>query len=121
MPASIIHWRVRYTVARLMPRSSLRMRSTRSSSLRWPSWRRNALTMKSRLLERLPPAGRTRSTSMECIRYTLMAMAAALFGRERRAASAGRGGVRVLDREPATRDGLDEIDFGAFQVPDADR
>src|SRR5688572_22154225 len=37
--------------------SSCRMRSTRSSALRCPSWRRNTLTICSRLLERLPPAG----------------------------------------------------------------
>src|SRR5438094_6520522 len=44
-----------------------------------------------------------------------------LVDRERLAAAAGGGGVGVLDREAAARDGVDEIDFGAVQVADADR
>src|ERR1051326_7437040 len=39
------------------------MRSTRSSALRWPSWRRNTLTICSRLLDRLPPSGLRRLRS----------------------------------------------------------
>src|SRR5687768_3208296 len=107
------------------------MRSTRSSALRCPSCRRNALTMKSRLLDRFPPAGRTRSTSMaECMRLdsgkapsmtVAVMLPATFFGGERRAAAAGGCGVRILDREAAAGDRFDEVDFGAFQVPDADR
>src|SRR5688572_33441941 len=111
-----------------MPRSSLRMSSTRSSALRCPSWRRKASTMKSRLLERLPPAGRTRSTSMECMRsepgtllVAVAVVAAALFGRERGAAAVRGRRIRVLDREAAAGNGVDEVDFSALQVPDADR
>src|SRR5436190_1249253 len=40
---------------------------------------------------------------------------------ERRAAAAGRLRVRVLDRESAAGDVVDEIDFGAAQVARADR
>src|SRR6185503_13313159 len=42
-----------------MPASSLRTRSNRSSALTCPSWRRNTCTIRSRLLERLPPALRS--------------------------------------------------------------
>src|SRR6187401_3070725 len=44
----------------------------------------------------------------------------ALFGREGRAAAAGRGGVRVLDGKSASGDGVDEIDLSALEIPDAD-
>src|SRR5215212_9892541 len=97
--------------------SSLRMRSTRSSALRCPSWRRNTVTIKSRLLERLAPAGRTCSMLVA----VAVMISAAFFRRERRTAAARRRRVRVLDGEPAAGDGLDKIDFGAFQVADADR
>src|SRR5262245_51851842 len=40
---------------------------------------------------------------------------------ERRPAAAGRLGVGVLDREPAARDVVDEVDLGAAQVARADR
>src|SRR5215831_8258336 len=40
---------------------------------------------------------------------------------ERRAAAAGRGRVRILDREPATGHRIDEVDFGALEVANADR
>src|SRR5690606_29393109 len=40
---------------------------------------------------------------------------------ERRAASAGRGGIRIPDGETAAGDRVHEIDFGAFQIADADR
>jgi len=44
-----------------------------------------------------------------------------LVGAERLAATARRRGLRVLDREAAARHGIDEVDFGAPQIPDADR
>src|SRR6266446_2061636 len=40
---------------------------------------------------------------------------------ERGAAPAGRRRLRILDGEAAARDGVDEVDFGARQVADADR
>ena len=40
---------------------------------------------------------------------------------ERRAAAARRRRVRVLDREAAAGHGVDEIDFGALEIADADR
>src|SRR6185503_20470421 len=46
--------------------------------------------------------------------------AAAFFGGERRAASTRGRGIRILDRETATGDGLDKVDLGALEVPDAD-
>ena len=51
----------------------------------------------------------------------MVSAAAAFFGGERRAASARGGGIRVLDREAAAGDRVDEIDLGALEVPDADR
>src|SRR4051794_34658779 len=44
-----------------------------------------------------------------------------LLDREGLAAPARGRRVRVLDREAAARDRVDEVDFGAVQVPDADR
>src|SRR5258707_1330721 len=99
-----------------MPGWVLRTRPKRSSALRWPSCFRKAPRICSRLLDRLLPAGRRpemsgsgRSTYPE------------LVGGEGRAAAAGRGRLRVLDREAAARDGVHEVDLGALQVPDADR
>src|SRR6476661_7524476 len=93
------------------------MRSTRSSALRCPSCLRNALTIRSRLPERLVPAGRSRSRSGMAV---AVAMTLSLC-RERRAATAGGRRVGVLNREPATRDGVDEIDLSTLEVADADR
>src|SRR4051812_40729599 len=45
----------------------------------------------------------------------------ALLGREGRSATTGRRGVRVLDREPAAGNRVDEVDLGVLQVLDADR
>src|SRR5205085_720188 len=45
----------------------------------------------------------------------------ALFDAEGLAATAGRGRVRVLDREAAAGDGVDEVDFRARQIANADR
>src|SRR5689334_9356660 len=68
------------------------------------------LRMRSRLLERFPPAGRRPENSK-----------IDLIDRERLTAAAGRGRVRVLDGEAAASDRLDEIHLGAVQVTDADR
>src|SRR6185295_6940736 len=65
--------------------------------------------MRSRLLERLPPAGRRPEKSK-----------AALVDAEGRSAAAGRGGVGILDRETAARDGVDKVDLGAVQIAHAD-
>src|SRR5215218_9015336 len=119
------------------------MRSTRSSALRCPSWRMNTLTICSRLLERLPPAGLRRLMSGKLVitdrvsfrmaRSTPAADAARRLtcvpveparrrlDAERRTAPARRRGVRVLDGEAAAGDGVDEIDLGALEVADADR
>src|SRR5579864_1144883 len=43
-----------------------------------------------------------------------------LFDREGLAAAAGRRRVRVLDGKAAAGDGIDEVDFGAVQISDAD-
>src|SRR4051812_2516985 len=66
----------------------------------------------SRLLERFPPAGFSRLMSGTVVNTS---------GAERGAASAGRRGVRVLDREAAAGHCIDEIDFGTFEVADAHR
>src|SRR5262245_31185030 len=66
--------------------------------------------MRSRLLERLPPAGRRPEKST-----------AALVDAEGRSAAAGRSGVRVLDGETAAGDGVDKINLGTVQITDADR
>src|SRR5687768_8595800 len=50
----------------------------------------------------------------------MMSAAAALFGAERRAAAAGRRGIRILDCEAAAGDRFDEVDLGTLEVPDAD-
>src|SRR3990167_7326677 len=89
------------------------MRSTRSSALRCPSWRRKTLTICSRLLERLPPSGFSLLRSGRAGTRPLRA--------ERRTAAAGRGRVRILDGEPAAGHGIDEVDFRALEVADADR
>ena len=57
-------------------------------------------------------AGRAEAGEIQGRRYST---------RERRAAAAGRRGVRVLDREAAAGDGVDEVDLGAVQIADADR
>src|SRR5262245_28134693 len=99
--------------------------------------------MRSRLLERLPPAGRRPEKSKAvlvpvevCCRIRVERPAArgvslrasalslerpGLVDAEGRSAAAGRGGVRVLDREAAARDGVDKVDLGTVQIPDADR
>src|SRR6478609_4089273 len=96
--------------------SSRLIKTTRSSALRCPSCLRNALTIRSRLLDRLVPAGRRRSRSG-------MAVMASepLLCREGRAATAGGRRVRVLDCEPAAGDGVDEINLRAAQIADAHR
>src|SRR5688500_5146347 len=99
-------------VAREILWSSRRIRSTRWSALRCPSWRRNTLTIRSRLLERRPPAGRKLSMYAAC---------SISLDVEGAAAAAGGLRVRVLDREPAARDVVDEVHFGALQIPQADR
>src|SRR5436190_6397446 len=93
------------------------MRSTRSSALRWPSWRRKTLTICSRLLDRLPPDGlsRARSGSVAVTDYPEGSDA------KRGSAPARRDRVRILDREAAAGDGIDEVDLGALEVVDADR
>src|SRR5262245_86099 len=97
------------------------MMSTRSSALRCPSWRRNTLTICSRLLERLPPSGfrRVRSGRFVVIRLPCHADSRRLDA-ERAAAAAGRRGVGILDREAAARHRVNEIDFGTLEVADAD-
>src|SRR5687767_14281350 len=92
------------------------MRATRSSALRCPSCLRNALTIRSRLLERLVPAGRRRSRSgMAAV------VAMGLLHREGGTAPARRRRVRILDGESAARDRVHEVDLGALQIADADR
>src|SRR5581483_5432263 len=48
-------------------------------------------------------------------------MTRSLVDREALAATAGRGRVGILDREAAAGDRVDEVDFGAVQIADADR
>src|SRR5947207_13647812 len=96
--------------------SSRWTRSDRSSALRCPCWRRKTFRMRSRLVERLPPAGR----SVERSRRE-RSTCPLLFDRERLAASARGGRVRVLDGEAAARDRVDEVDLSALQISHADR
>src|SRR6266542_3188530 len=86
----------------------------------WPSCRRNTSTMRSRLEERFPPGG-TAGIGEFVTNSPILANVRVLFDAEGLAAAAGRRGVRVLDRESAAGDRIDEIDFGAVQVADADR
>src|ERR1043165_5259872 len=79
-----------------------------------PSWRRNPFTMASRLLERRPPAGRSRSTN------SVADGTATGLSREGRSAAAGRLGVRFLDGETAAHVVVDEVHFGALEIPQAD-
>src|SRR5947207_4375428 len=95
------------------------MRSTRSSALRCPSCRRNTLTICSRLLDRLPPSGFSRLRSGRL--FMPAPKPKRLLHVERATASAGRGRVRILDREPATCHRVDEVDLGALEVADAHR
>src|SRR4051812_42444540 len=74
--------------------------------------------MTSRLSERRPPAGRCCSTNSV---VDGIGTAAWPSGAEGRAAAAGRLRVRVLDREAAAHVVVDEVDFGALQVSQADR
>src|SRR5437588_9377709 len=110
-----------------MPGSSRRTRSDRSSALRCPSWRTKMFRTRSRLFERLPPIGRrvARSGRERAIEIGELATSSPTHQRllyaKRLAATAGRGRVRVLDREAAAGDGVDEVDLGALQVPHADR
>src|SRR6266850_469335 len=99
--------------------SSWRMRSTRSSALRCPSWRRNTLTICSRLLERLPPSGFSRLRSGRSVIH--LRRKRLRLHAERAAAAAGRCRVRVLDREAAAGHRVDEIDLSPLEVADADR
>src|SRR5688572_1480720 len=111
--------------------SSLRIRSNRSSALRCPSWRRNTLTICSRLLERLPPSGfsllrsGSAGATLILVRFgtpPLMLVPAALaVHAERRTAAAGGGRLRVANREAAAGDRVDEVDLGALEVAHADR
>src|SRR5688572_19380192 len=103
-------------VARLIRASSARIRSTSSSAAIWPSCRRKTWTMKSRLLERRPPAGRRCSTNSDadCIRGP------GASGAEGRTAAAGRFGVRILDGEAATHVVVDEVHFSPAEVAQAD-
>src|SRR4051794_11171569 len=114
MPAPTIHCSVRYTVARPMPDASARIRSKRSSALICPFCRRNTCTILSRFDERLPPSGR------KDVRSGRVVSCRSVDG-EGLAAAAGGRGVRVLDREAAAGDGVDEVDLGAVQIADADR
>src|SRR5262245_48042935 len=121
-----------------MPGASRRTISTRSSALRCPSWRRKISRIRSRLLERFPPAGRIVERSGSC-RFMWRATVWRLgewtspthqlansarpmsLDVERLTAAARRRGVRILDREPAALHRVDEVDLGAVQIPDADR
>src|SRR5688572_15567751 len=95
--------------------SSRLIRSTRSSALKCPSWRRNTLTICSRLLERFPPAG------FSLLRSGSAAGTGAALCAEGRSAAAGRGRVRVFDGEAAAGHRVDKIDLGALEVAHADR
>src|SRR5207249_435202 len=117
------------------------MRSTRSSALRCPSWRRNTLTICSRLLDRLPPSGFSRLRSgrllfmavlVSCRARTFCAArtffvrrgpfrSAVPLNAEGAAAPARGCGVRILDREAAAGHGIDKVDLGALEVTDAHR
>src|SRR5580693_1680716 len=98
--------------------------------------------MRSRLSERLPPAGRRRDRSGGTRSMTEIGELASwrtgelnnhqftnsathqiptLLSGEGTAAATGGLGVWVLDREAAARDRLDEVDLSALQVLDADR
>src|SRR2546428_570122 len=126
--------------------SSRRIRSTRSSALRCPSWRRKTSRICSRLLDRLPPAGFRRLMSgsvgnsiglrdqasgiravsglgpdPEAYRESVMAAAALAGDTERLAASTGRRGLGILDGKTPARHGIDEVDLSSLQVADADR
>src|SRR5215203_2173368 len=112
--------------------------SKRSSALRCPSCLRNTFRMRSRLLDRFAPAGRSRSMSAGVV-LMLAAQRAGAGGRrsaarrldarppcclaraERLAASACGHGVGVLDRETAAGHGVEEIDLGAAKIANADR
>src|SRR5687767_14742149 len=113
------------------------MTSNRSSALKCPSCRRNTFTIRSRLLERLPPAGRRLSRYADAVpdegevgcmtRGPITAHLPA--GRpsattadselyvERRTAPAGRLGVGILDRESAASQIVHEIHLGPRQIP----
>src|SRR5262245_37760548 len=99
--------------------------SNRSSALRCPCWRRKRLRIRSRLLERLPPAGRRLAMSGRG-RSTVISKGPALTGISQRpavagpplligckrlAAPAGGGRVGVLDRETAASNRIDEVHF----------
>src|SRR3954452_5593647 len=96
-----------------MPGCLLRTSENRSSALRWPSCSRKAPIICSRLVDRLPPAGRRPEISVRG--------RARLLRRARRTAAAGGRRVRVLDGEAAAGHRVDEIDLGALEIPDADR
>ena len=51
----------------------------------------------------------------------MMCARAFAFHAERRTAAARGGGIRVLDGEPATRNGVDEVHFRTLQLADAHR
>src|SRR5687767_14249138 len=107
-----------------MPESSRRTMSKRSSALRCPCWRRNRLRMRSRLLERLPPAGRRLAMSgrgRSMVARVGSGSSRTSIGGERLSAAAGGRRVRILDGEAAAGDGIDEVDLGTLEIPDADR
>src|SRR5678809_1313401 len=103
------------------------MRSNRSSALRCPSWRRNTLTICSRLLERLPPSGfsllRSGSAGATltprenglCLVMVSAGLTTLAVDAERRTAAARGSGVGVANGEAAAGDRVDEIDLGTLQ------
>src|SRR5262249_42866105 len=114
-------------------------RSNSSSALTWACCRMKIVRIRSRLVDRLPPAGRRleRSGKVRCIETGGLARCAAAdpepsrransptgqrsVDGERLTAAASGCGVRILDGKTAAGDRIDEIDLGAAQIPDADR
>src|SRR6187402_849582 len=101
-------------VARLICLSCWWISSTSWSALRCPSCLRKSVTMRSRLPERRPPAGRCLSTN------SVADGTATSLGREGGSASAGRLGVRVLDREAPAHVVVHKVDLGALEIRQAD-
>src|SRR5580765_1053605 len=66
---------------------------------------------------------KTRTTRWRVLIYQLtnLPIYQLLFGAEALSAAAGGRRVRILDREAAAGNGVDKVDFGAVQVPNADR
>src|SRR6187401_1226064 len=101
-------------VARLICLSCWWINSTSWSALRCPSCLRKRLTMRSRLPERRPPAGRCFSTN------SVADGTATSLGREGGSASAGGLGVRVLDGEAPAHVVVDKVDLGTLEIRQAD-